>query len=127
MFWKKCRSLFGFTPKNSLVFFRLVKTMILVDVRCITLGKKQTEKAENYVPILRSMCGDTCAVIAVFFVDDKTTWAKFGQDFMDLDFWFQDIIFFNKELKWGSYICQDELCCPVEGKSLNDNRVLAGV
>jgi hypothetical protein len=116
---EKVPGLLGFTPKNSLVLLSVSEDDVLVDARCITLGKKQTEKAENYVPILRSMSGETGAVIAVFFVDYKITWAKFGEDFMDLnDFWFKDVIYLNKENRWGSYICKDELCCPNKGKLL---------
>jgi hypothetical protein len=54
---EKVPGLLGFTPKNSLVLLSVSEDDILVDARCITLGKKQTEKAENYVPILRSMSG----------------------------------------------------------------------
>lgn len=116
---EKIPDLLGFTPKNSLVFLSVSEDDILVDVRCITLGKKQTEKAENYVPILHSICGQNGALIAVFFTSYKSTWAKFGQDFMDLnEFWFKDILYVNKENRWGSYICNDELCCPNKGKLL---------
>jgi hypothetical protein len=117
-------SLVGFTPKNSLVIFSVDENDYVEDVKCITLGSAVKENADDYESILSTM--QNKAFVLAFFVDDHTIWAQMGSDFMDLDFWFQDIIFFNKELKWGSYICQDELCCPVEGKSLTDNRVLAG-
>jgi hypothetical protein len=116
---EKVPGLLGFTPKNSLVFLSVSEDDVLFDVRCITLSKKQTENAENYEPILRSMSGETGALIAVFFVDYKSTWAKFSEDFMDLNnFWFKDVIYLNKENRWGSYICKDRLCCPIKGKLL---------
>ena len=116
---EKVPDLLGFTPKNSVVFLSVSEDDVLFDIRCITLSKKQTEKAENYVPILDSISSENGALIAVFFVDYKSTWSKFGQDFMDLHkFWFKDILYVNKENRWGSYICVDTLCCPVKGKFL---------
>jgi Domain of unknown function (DUF4192) len=113
----KIPTLLGFRPKNSLVILSAgSESDVVKSVKCVTLNNVVSEKANNYQAILDSMGSDNGFVL-VFYVEKSKVWAKMGQDFFDLcNFWFKDILFLTEDNNWGSYICKDEDCCPINGK-----------